>query len=206
METKVCERCGNHFHRAVKLSENQWLNRRFCSKRCSAIRRIVSDGEILKMYADEKLSSTEISKKCGITSTQVLRVLSSVDAEIRCASENKKLSCNKPEFKEKMRNSRLGKSLSETAKEKLAERIGEKSPLWKGGITISSGYLQFTGSKANGDNAGKAIHTIIAEWIYGRKVKNGEHVHHIDGNKLNNNPENICILSASEHAKLHKRK
>ncbi len=28
-------------------------------------------------------------------------------------------------------------------------------------------------------------------------------VHHIDGNKANNNPENLAIMSRSEHCKLH---
>ena len=53
---------------------------------------------------------------------------------------------------------------------------------------------------------GKHEHRIVAEQILGRKLLPGEVVHHIDGNKRNNTPENILILkSQSEHAKLHVR-
>ena len=50
---------------------------------------------------------------------------------------------------------------------------------------------------------GKVVHRRIAEEKIGRELKAGEHVHHIDGNHFNNTPENIAVLSASEHSKLH---
>lgn len=53
---------------------------------------------------------------------------------------------------------------------------------------------------------GKHEHRIVAETILGRKLKSGEIVHHIDGNKRNNSIYNILVLpSQSEHAKLHAR-
>ena len=35
------------------------------------------------------------------------------------------------------------------------------------------------------------------------RSKKGEHVHHLDGNKKNNDPDNLVILSARDHALIH---
>ena len=54
---------------------------------------------------------------------------------------------------------------------------------------------------------GKHEHRIVAEKKLGRKLKQGEVVHHIDGNKRNNSPDNLMVFSSqSEHVKYHFRK
>ena len=51
---------------------------------------------------------------------------------------------------------------------------------------------------------GRHIHRVIAEQMLGRKLKKGEIVHHIDGNKMNNDSKNLMVLkSQAEHARLH---
>lgn len=42
-----------------------------------------------------------------------------------------------------------------------------------------------------------AFPDICGEWF------DGCHVHHINGNSLDNRPENLVVISASEHSKLH---
>ena len=50
----------------------------------------------------------------------------------------------------------------------------------------------------------KHIHRVVAEQKLGRPLEKGEVVHHIDGDKFNNHPDNIEILpSQSEHLKRH---
>jgi len=39
---------------------------------------------------------------------------------------------------------------------------------------------------------------------YCRPLLNGETVHHLDGNKFNNDPRNLLALSNDQHSKLHK--
>lgn len=46
-------------------------------------------------------------------------------------------------------------------------------------------------------------HRIVAENMLGRKLKEGEVVHHLDSNRANNSPDNLLVLSGPMHNKLH---
>lgn len=48
-----------------------------------------------------------------------------------------------------------------------------------------------------------AEHRLIAENMIGRYLNQDEDIHHLNFNKLDNRPENIVILTKSEHSKLH---
>ena len=48
------------------------------------------------------------------------------------------------------------------------------------------------------------LHRVVAEQVINRPLKSGEIVHHVDGDKRNNAPENLQVLpSQSVHAKMH---
>lgn len=46
-------------------------------------------------------------------------------------------------------------------------------------------------------------HRVVAEEMLGRPLERGEIVHHIDGNKHNNNPENLSVMTQSQHIREH---
>ena len=62
------------------------------------------------------------------------------------------------------------------------------------------GYL-----KADGRHGGAYLARVVYSDTYGN-VPHGWHVHHKDGDKLNNAIENLQCLSSREHAALHPEK
>ncbi len=57
-------------------------------------------------------------------------------------------------------------------------------------------YIDFDGKQV-------FIHRFIMEQKLGRKLKTGELAHHIDGDKRNNNPDNLESMTNSKHSKHH---
>ena len=59
------------------------------------------------------------------------------------------------------------------------------------------GYRRFVDS-------GNFVHRWVAEtYVIHRRLRPGEVVHHIDGNKQNNSPENLEVMDWTEHNDLH---
>lgn len=46
-------------------------------------------------------------------------------------------------------------------------------------------------------------HIKVAQEFMGRRLRRGEIVHHLDGDRSNNNPKNLLVLERSQHVKLH---
>lgn len=64
----------------------------------------------------------------------------------------------------------------------------------------NSGYQQFK-DKATGKWV--YTHRRVAEKMVGGKIYSGREVHHIDGDKINNRPSNLILLSKVDHLRAH---
>ena len=83
----------------------------------------------------------------------------------------------------------------------------ETNPNWKGGKRTKSdtGYIEIYSPNHPNANKRNCVyeHQLIMEKHIGRYIRKGEVVHHIDGNKSNNDINNLMLLTNSDHIKLH---
>lgn len=89
-------------------------------------------------------------------------------------------------------------------------RIGKENPNWKGGkLVASNGYVIVRVGKDHhlSDIRGYAYeHRIVAESKLGRRLEDGEQIHHINGNRSDNRPENIEVCQDAAHHLVKHRK
>ena len=151
----------------------------------------------------DKLTKYEMAKNLGISYNKVdwlcrklgLKHYKSVkytDSEIEFIKNNY------PKYGSKYCANKLGRS--ENALNKKIKKMG-LSIKWKYTYINQQGYLV----NCKNRNSKYAIHRKVMEEKLGRRLTSDEIVHHIDGNKLNNNPDNLELTTRSEHIKKHRK-
>lgn len=73
-------------------------------------------------------------------------------------------------------------------------------------IQKSNGYMYFNDKNhplAIGNSGKVYYHRHVMSLYLGRWLKSGEIIHHIDGNKINNNIDNLIIVDNVEHLRIH---
>jgi endogenous inhibitor of DNA gyrase (YacG/DUF329 family) len=110
---------------------------------------------------------------------------------------------------EKNRKAHLGKKHNEESKQKMGKaKERNKNPNWKNGVVKSGGYiwiLKPNHLKANGKYVKRA--SLVAEKHLGRLLTKQEVIHHINGIKDDDRPENLYLFSSnSGHMRFEKLK
>lgn len=75
---------------------------------------------------------------------------------------------------------------------------------WKGGTSITPwGYRRYNPTYAV--HGGRFEHVVVMEQKLGRKINSKiEKVHHVNGDKLDNRPENLQLLDIKTHNHIHR--
>lgn len=70
----------------------------------------------------------------------------------------------------------------------------------------SNGYVMVKvshGQSSQGNGNYRPKHRVVMEQAIGRPLKRHEHVHHVDGDKTNNQLDNLLLLTNYQHNKLN---
>lgn len=84
-------------------------------------------------------------------------------------------------------------------------RFGEQAARWTGGKTIVNNYVAIYAPEHPRGGTTKRVfeHILVAEKTLGRYLEKDEVVHHINGDKQDNRPENLEVCKRSEHVHHH---
>lgn len=161
---------------------------------------------LFRLYVEENKTMNEVAKEIGIAVGKVYKLIHQYGIQI-----NRKF--RKPvsdEFRESVRQRFKGTHLSESAKEKLRkERAGKRyKPSKYGGHTKvhQRGYvLVYIPSHPNATKDGYVFEHILAyEKANDCIVDRSKYVvHHINEIKSDNRPENLRLMTKSEHMSYH---
>jgi len=137
--------------------------------------------------------------------------------EVKCEACNKVYEITKESYRrKKLKNSNYCRDCHSKTLQKGIKRpqfSENNSGRWKGGEYISTDGYIMTKIKDDFLESGRQVykrkHVIIYEEFLGRQLKTqkgggGEQIHHIDGNKQNNELSNLVLCSDSkDHRLLH---
>jgi len=146
------------------------------------------------LYIDQRLSTTDISKKLNIPLSRVRKLLIDSGIELRSRADGIRLAAPKLGLHCKGKT----RLFSEETREKLS--IAKlNNPKTKGTRITSQGYVEFT----IGENKGRREHVVIMERNLGRRLTDNECVHHLNHVKDDNRIKNLMLMTISDHAALH---
>ena len=155
--------------------------------KCNKLFKVKPSRAESRRYCSRECSSKKVTKPCAECGKEVARPQSQMLKTVYCGR-----ACSSAGTGRRMSkmNALLNPSrMSISTRKKLRE-----AHLGKGEGKAYRKYF------------GKHLHRVLAAEKIGRALRKGEVVHHIDGNILNNNLDNLAVLtSQSEHINLHRK-
>lgn len=138
--------------------------------------------DLRRMYWDEGLSCSDIAVKYNVEEHTVANYFTHVGIPKRTRSDQLKLLYANG----KMNNKEYAS--------------GERSYQWKGGRQLCKGYIRILCPEHHRAVKGYVLeHIVVWEQAHGEELPDGWVVHHLNGIKDDNRPENLLALPTSRH-------
>lgn len=156
------------------------------------------DVEDYKLRYARGESLSQISDATGIPISTVRHQLLLAGVQLRTAADGMRASISTGR-----RRSLAGVKRGEFSQQ-WKDRISAGRIAWAEkhatGVSLKpSGYIEHT----RGPNKHRSQHVVIMEALIGRRLREDECVHHIDGDRTNNAAANLELMTRQEHSRHH---
>lgn len=86
-----------------------------------------------------------------------------------------------------------------------AAHTGSGNPKWRGGRMVRRDQrtMAYDPARAGKHNPYILEYRLVAALMLGRALTRREIVHHLNGDTMDNRPENLEVMTQSEHARIH---
>ena len=143
----------------------------------------LSREEVARLYYEERLPLSEVAEIAGTSRQRLARWMEYWGLPRRTGLQGRSI------FTDRRRASRP------------AGWIGKQ---WKHEATKTM-FTYAPGHPRSRSNKGvMPVHVLVAELRIGRLLEEGEVVHHLDRDRYNNSPENLCVMLNKGHLVLHR--
>lgn len=217
--TERCAYCGKEFElSSSQITRKVHLKKKgfYCSRDCVYASRNEEEKnnpnwkevdwkKFKELYYDEKLNLTKVAKKLNMNRHTLSKKAKAKGFSIRLGSAYLKLAWKRGDF------------LDENGRDIRLHPKASKSRNWKGGkrknnsgyVLISKFLLSSQDRKLAESMIAKHVlrnyileHRLVAAKKIGRPLQSNEVVHHLNGIKDDNRPENLVVISPNIHSKL----
>ncbi|MBA7654346.1 hypothetical protein ES703_62223 [subsurface metagenome] len=145
--------------------------------------------ELARLYLEEKMTTYQIAERVNITPPQIRYWLKKYSIKTRGTSEANRLAFLK------------GRRVD-------TNRRGSESPNWKGGrFEDRNGYIHvYAPGHPRAVDKYVLEHILVWEQANNRELPKGYIIHHLNGLRDDNHPENLVGLSTKDHDKVDRLK
>ena len=145
--------------------------------------------QLEKLYWEQGLSFSEIGKLFGVTNGAIHDVFARFS------------------IPSKEPNYIYNPDMARRKAEKLRQYFGENTSNWKGGIRYHHGYrFVYNPSHHRSDGTYVAEHILVWEKAHNKPLPKGYVIHHLNGTKDDNRPENLIALHTQKHFHVLRKK